>query len=67
MPAYEYALNAAERKNAALWRPTPRQVRQLLRNGDLIPLEVNEVAQKQKRAESRPCLVADASTLLTWR
>lgn len=55
MPAYEYrALNAAGKEERGIMEAdTPRQVRQLLRNGDLIPLEVNEVAHKQKKAESR--------------
>ncbi|MEZ5451637.1 MAG: type II secretion system inner membrane protein GspF [Thiothrix sp.] len=58
MPAYEYlALNAAGKEERGIMEAdTPRQVRQLLRNRDLIPLEVNEVAQKQKKAESRSFL-----------
>ncbi|OQX12668.1 MAG: type II secretion system protein GspF [Thiothrix lacustris] len=55
MPAFEYlALNAAGKEERGIMEAdTPRQIRQLLRNGDLIPLEVNEVAQKQKKAEGR--------------
>ena len=58
MPAFEYlALNGAGKEERGIMEAdTPRQVRQLLRNGDLIPLEVNEVAQKQKKAESRSFL-----------
>lgn len=58
MPAFEYvALNAAGKEERGIMEAdTPRQVRQLLRNGELIPLEVNEVAQKQKRAENRSFL-----------
>jgi general secretion pathway protein F len=54
MPAYEYlALNAAGKEERGIMEAdTPRQVRQLLRNGDLIPMEVHEVAQKQKKADS---------------
>jgi general secretion pathway protein F len=54
MPAYEYlALNAAGKEERGIMEAdTPRQVRQLLRNGDLIPMEVNEVSQKQKKADS---------------
>lgn len=55
MPAFEYlALNAAGKEETGIMEAdTARQVRQLLRNGDLIPLEVNEVSQKQKKSESR--------------
>lgn len=54
MPAFEYlALNAAGKEERGIMEAdTPRQVRQLLRNGDLVPMEVNEVAQKQKKSES---------------
>lgn len=54
MPAFEYlALNSAgKEERGILEADTPRQVRQLLRNNDLVPLEVNEVAQKQKKADS---------------
>lgn len=56
MPAFEYlALNAAGKEERGIMEAdTPRQVRQLLRNGDLIPLEVHEVSQKQKKSGSRP-------------
>lgn len=56
MPAFEYlALNAAGKEEQGIMEAdTPRQVRQLLRNGDLIPLEVHEVSQKQKKSDSRP-------------
>ena len=55
MPAFEYlALNVAgKEERGILEADTSRQVRQLLRNRDLIPLEVNEVAQKQKKTEGR--------------
>ncbi len=55
MPAFEYlALNAAgKEERGILEADTPRQVRQLLRNRELTPLEVNEVAQKQKKSEGR--------------
>lgn len=54
MPAYEYrALNAAgKEERGILEADTPRQIRQLLRNRELVPLEVNEVAQKQHKAAS---------------
>ncbi|MBU0655556.1 MAG: type II secretion system inner membrane protein GspF [Gammaproteobacteria bacterium] len=54
MPAFEYrALNTAGKEERGIMEAdTPRQVRQLLRNGELIPLEVNEVEQKQKKSES---------------
>jgi len=54
VPAFEYlALNAAGKEERGIMEAdTPRQVRQLLRNGDLVPMEVNEVAQKQKKSES---------------
>nr|CAA6807660.1 MAG: General secretion pathway protein F [uncultured Thiotrichaceae bacterium] len=53
MPAFEYlALNpAGKEEKGILEADSARQVRQLLRNGDMTPLEVNEVAQKQKRSE----------------
>ena len=55
MPAFEYlALNpAGKEERGILEADAPRQVRQLLRNRELVPLEVNEVAQKQKTAENR--------------
>ncbi|MGB1257686.1 MAG: type II secretion system inner membrane protein GspF [Thiolinea sp.] len=55
MPAFEYlALNpAGKEEKGILEADTPRQVRQLLRNGDMMPLEVHEVAQKQKRTEGK--------------
>ncbi|MEZ5537350.1 MAG: type II secretion system inner membrane protein GspF [Thiolinea sp.] len=55
MPAFEYlALNpAGKEEKGILEADTARQVRQLLRNGGMTPLEVNEVAQKQKRAEGK--------------
>lgn len=55
MPAFEYlALNpAGKEEKGILEADTARQVRQLLRNGDMTPLEVNEVAQKQKRSEGK--------------
>ncbi len=53
MPAFEYtALNpAGKEEKGILEADTARQVRQLLRNGGMMPLEVNEVVQKQKRAD----------------
>ena len=53
MPAFEYlALTpAGKEERGILEADAPRQVRQLLRNRELVPLEVNEVAQKQKTAE----------------
>lgn len=55
MPAFEYlALNSqGKEEKGILEADTARQVRQLLRNGDLTPLEVNEVAQKQQKAEGK--------------
>lgn len=54
MPAFEYlALNSAgKEEKGILEADTARQIRQMLRGRELIPLEVNEVAQKQKKAES---------------
>lgn len=54
MPAFEYiALNAAGKEERGIMEAdTPRQVRQMLRNSELIPLEVHEVAQKQKKSEA---------------
>ena len=53
MPAYEYtALNAAGKEEKGIMEADgARQVRQLLRNGGLTPLEINEVVQKQKKAD----------------
>jgi len=71
MPAFEYlALNpAGKEEKGILEADTARQVRQLLRNGDMTPLEVNEVAQKQKRAEGASLfggnLKADDLSLVT--
>ena len=58
MPAFEYlALTpAGKEERGILEADAPRQVRQLLRNRELVPLEVNEVAQKQKTAENRSFL-----------
>jgi len=58
VPAFEYlALNpAGKEERGILEADAPRQVRQLLRNRELVPLEVNEVAQKQKTAENRGSL-----------
>lgn len=55
MPAFEYlALNpAGKEERGILEADAPRQARQLLRNRELVPLEVNEVTQKQKTAENR--------------
>lgn len=55
MPAFEYkALNArGKEEKGILEADTPRQVRQLLRNNELMPLEVSEVAQKQKQSERK--------------
>jgi general secretion pathway protein F len=55
VPAFEYvALNAAGKEERGIMEAdSPRHLRQLLRNGELIPLEVNEVTQKQKKAENR--------------
>lgn len=54
MPAFEYlALNPAGKEEKGILEvDTARQIRQMLRGRELIPLEVNEVAQKQKKAES---------------
>ena len=54
MPAFEYlALNAAGKEERGIMEAdTPRQIRQMLRNNDLIPMEVHEVEQKQKKSES---------------
>ncbi|HPQ95804.1 MAG TPA: type II secretion system protein GspF, partial [Thiolinea sp.] len=54
MPAFEYlALNAGgKEEKGMLEADTARQARQLLRNGGLIPLEVSEVAQKQRSREA---------------
>ena len=64
MPAFEYlALNAAgKEEKGILEADTARQVRQLLRNGDMMPLEVQEVAQKQKRAEGKSLFGGSLST-----
>lgn len=55
MAAFEYkALNAkGKEEKGILEADTPRQVRQLLRNNELTPLEVSEVAQKQKQSERK--------------
>ena len=55
MPAFEYlALNPqGKEEKGILEADTARQVRQLLRNGGMVALEVNEVAQKQKKAEGQ--------------
>ncbi|CAA6810042.1 MAG: General secretion pathway protein F [uncultured Thiotrichaceae bacterium] len=71
MPAFEYlALNpAGKEEKGILEADSARQVRQLLRNGDMTPLEVNEVAQKQKRSEGASLfggnLKADDLSLVT--
>lgn len=64
MPAFEYlALNpAGKEEKGILEADTPRQVRQLLRNSDMTPLEVHEVAQKQKRAEGKSLFGGSLST-----
>lgn len=53
MPAFEYiALNAGGREEKGILEAdTARQVRQLLRNSALTPLEINEVVQKQKKSD----------------
>ncbi|TXH69370.1 MAG: type II secretion system protein GspF [Thiothrix sp.] len=53
MPAFEYiALNAGgKEEKGILEADTSRQVRQLLRNSALTPLEINEVVQKQKKSD----------------
>lgn len=53
MPAFEYvALNVGGREEKGILEAdTARQVRQLLRNSALTPLEINEVVQKQKKSE----------------
>ncbi|HMT94172.1 type II secretion system inner membrane protein GspF [uncultured Thiothrix sp.] len=53
MPAFEYvALNTGGREEKGILEAdTARQVRQLLRNSALTPLEINEVVQKQKKSE----------------
>lgn len=53
MPAFEYiALNSAgKEEKGILEADTSRQVRQLLRNNALTPLEINEVVKKQKKAD----------------
>ncbi|MFI0398793.1 MAG: type II secretion system inner membrane protein GspF [Thiolinea sp.] len=53
MPAFEYvALNGAgKEEKGILEADTSRQVRQLLRNNALTPLEINEVVKKQKKAD----------------
>lgn len=53
MPAFEYlALNGGgKEERGILEADTARQVRQLLRNSSLTPLEINEVVQKQKKAD----------------
>lgn len=53
MPAFEYiALNTGgKEEKGILEADTARQVRQLLRNSALTPLEINEVVQKQKKSE----------------
>ncbi|PID50485.1 MAG: type II secretion system protein GspF [Proteobacteria bacterium] len=53
MPAFEYrALNAAgKEEKGILEADTSRQVRQLLRNGGMLPLEVIEAVQRQKKAD----------------
>ena len=69
MPAFEYlALNpAGKEERGILEADAPRQVRQLLRNRELVPLEVNEVAQKQKTAEkvARKKIVGKAAQNMT--
>lgn len=54
MPAFEYiALNAAgKEEKGILEADTARQIRQLLRNSALTPLEINEVVKKQKKADA---------------
>lgn len=54
MPAFEYiALNAAgKEEKGILEADTARQIRQLLRNSSLTPLEINEVVKKQKKADA---------------
>lgn len=54
MPAFEYvALNGAgKEEKGILEADTSRQVRQLLRNSALTPLEINEVVKKQKNADA---------------
>ncbi|HPY40884.1 MAG TPA: type II secretion system inner membrane protein GspF [Thiolinea sp.] len=54
MPAFEYvALNGAgKEEKGILEADTARQVRQLLRNGALTPLEINEVVKKQKKTDA---------------
>lgn len=54
MPAFEYvALNSAgKEEKGILEADTSRQVRQLLRNSALTPLEINEVVKKQKNADA---------------
>ena len=53
MPAFEYvALNTGGREEKGILEAdTARQVRQLLRNSALTPLEINEVVQKQKKSD----------------
>jgi len=53
MPAFEYiALNSVgKEEKGILEADTSRQVRQLLRNNALTPLEINEVVKKQKKAD----------------
>ena len=54
MPAYEYvALNARGRQEKGLLEgDTPRQIRQILRERGLSPIEVNEVAEKAAAGKS---------------
>lgn len=54
MPAFEYiALNASgKEEKGILEADTARQIRQLLRNSALTPLEINEVVKKQKKADA---------------
>ena len=55
MPAFEYTAlnNSGKEEKGVLEADTARQVRQLLRNGGMAPLDVNEVVEKQRSAERR--------------
>lgn len=54
MPAYEYiALTAAgKRKKGVIESDSPRQTRQILREQGLVPMEVNEAAEKARRGKA---------------
>jgi len=69
MPAYEYlALNSKGRqKKGVLEGDSPRQVRQLLRDRQLTPIEVEEVSQGASRVSGRGGHLSSADLALLLR